>query len=149
MSFKGWETETIIKKLNKKISNVQAYNILESVGDMIVRDTVKRLSTNQVKPKTSTKTLAARRYIKGRTAKYPEGITLVAKGDLITSIRKKVYISKKRVRIGTNLVYARIQQEGGRTGRNKSVKLPSRPYLFFTGVNHILIRRMISKAFNS
>jgi phage gpG-like protein len=151
MSFKGWDTEKVSKTIKKKISKTQAYNILESIGDMIVRDTVKRMTSDQVKPKTKSSTLAARRYLPAnkRNSKYPAGITLVAKGDLVDSITRKVFISKKRVRIGTNLEYARIHQFGGRTGRNKRTKIPARPYLFFSGVNMINIRRMIAKAFNS
>lgn len=149
MSFTGWETEKVTEKLKKKISKTQSYNILETIGDMIVRDTVKRMASNSVKPKTTAKTLAARRYIKGKTAKYPSGITLISKGRLIGSIKRKVFIEKLRVRIGTNVEYARIQQLGGRTGRNRRTRIPARPYLFFTGVNRIQIRRIIAKAFNS
>ena len=153
MSFKGWNTEKVYQEIKKKISKAQAYNILESVGDMVVRDTVKRMVNNQVKPKTTAKTLAARRYKKAneRTAKYPQGITLVSSGRLVDSIKRKVYLGtyKKYVRIGTNVEYALIQQKGGRTGRNRRTKLPARPYLFFSSVNMINIRRMIAKAFNS
>lgn len=34
--------------------------------------------------------------------------------------------------IGSNLEYAAIHQLGGQAGRNKSVEIPARPYLFLT-----------------
>ena len=149
MAFKGWETEKLTETLKKKISKTQSQNILETIGDMIVRDTVKRMASNKVKPKTTAKTLAARRFVKGRSARYAGGITLISTGGLIGSIIRKVDISKLRVRIGTNKEYARIQQLGGRTGRKRRTRIPARPYLFFTSFEKIQIRRMIARQFNS
>ena len=52
-------------------------------------------------------------------------------GTLRRSITKTVDISSDRVlaQIGTNIKYAAIHEYGGMTGRNRSVKMPERPYL--------------------
>ena len=39
---------------------------------------------------------------------------------------------KLQIKIGSNLEYAAIHQLGGQAGRNKSVEIPARPYLFLT-----------------
>jgi phage virion morphogenesis protein len=38
-------------------------------------------------------------------------------------------VSGSKVAVGTNLIYARIHQLGGRAGRNLAVTIPARPYL--------------------
>jgi phage gpG-like protein len=40
-------------------------------------------------------------------------------------------IEGRTLTIGTNLIYARIQQQGGVAGRGHKAKIPARPYLVF------------------
>ncbi len=42
-----------------------------------------------------------------------------------------VRILRDALQIGTNLIYAAIQQKGGKAGRGKKVTIPARPYLLF------------------
>ncbi|MBR6126579.1 phage virion morphogenesis protein, partial [bacterium] len=47
--------------------------------------------------------------------------------------------------IGSNLEYAAIHQLGGQTGKNKSVEIPARPYLFLTEDDYNEIKHNIEK----
>lgn len=52
---------------------------------------------------------------------------LILSGQLRNSIHHT--ITGASVTVGTNKIYAAIHQFGGDAGRNKSVKLPARPYM--------------------
>lgn len=81
-----------------------------------------------------TKTGANRRAytVRGRLTKAFERYTAGRK-TLIDTARLQNSITARaqsdRVIVGTNVVYARIHQLGGKAGRNKKVKIPARPYL--------------------
>ena len=81
-------------------------------------------------------------YAQGRKLRGPkmprgvsggfDGSTLaVGTGRLRGSLTKRVTVSGGRVvaQVGTNVKYAEIHEYGGRTGRNKSVEMPERPFL--------------------
>ena len=68
------------------------------------------------------------------------GKILLDTGHLRGSITYKA--SRTGVRVGTNVVYGRIHQLGGKAGRGKKVKIPARPYL----VVHDADRRYIGTA---
>ncbi|KKP40294.1 MAG: prophage MuMc02, virion morphogenesis protein [Candidatus Peregrinibacteria bacterium GW2011_GWC2_33_13] len=77
--------------------------------------------------------------IKKRSKKgYWPGRILQTQGDLAASITSK-YDENSAI-VGTNKVYASIHQFGGDAGRNKKVKIPTRPYLKLTDedLNQIL-----------
>ena len=61
--------------------------------------------------------------------KWP-GQILQVEGKLAASIN--TYYDNDSAVIGSNLEYAAIHQLGGQAGRNKSVEIPARPYLFLT-----------------
>jgi len=70
--------------------------------------------------------------IRGRLTKafdrYSSGKkTLIDTARLQNSVTARA--EADRVVIGSNVVYARIHQLGGKAGRNKKVKIPARPYL--------------------
>lgn len=56
--------------------------------------------------------------------------TLIDTGRLRSSLT--VVASPDEAVVGSNTIYARIHQYGGKTGRGRAVKMPARPYL---GVN--------------
>ena len=66
--------------------------------------------------------------IKQRTKKkqWP-GKILQITGQLASSVN--TYYDDDSAVIGSNLAYAAIHQLGGQAGRNKSVEIPTRPYL--------------------
>ena len=142
---KGQSFDKIAYKFKKKLKAIKSNKLLKAVGEYMVDETNKRISTNSIKPATSSKTLSARRKRNRRPSKYPQGITLADTGTLLKSINYKRW--RNGVSIGSNLVYARIHQLGGRTGRNRSTKIPKRPYLFFSFTNKYYIKKMISRAF--
>ena len=137
VSFTG--LENVKATLEAKLSKKAQLEALEEIGDHLIRRTVKRINNNEVKPKTSLETLKRRR----RKKSNDKGITLADTGALLKSIKKKVIRSKMRVLVGSNKSYARIQQLGGRTGRKRRVKLPARPYLFWTSYDRIIARRLL------
>ena len=61
--------------------------------------------------------------------KWP-GQILQVEGKLAASI--STYYDNDSAVIGSNLEYAAIHQLGGQAGKNKSVEIPARPYLFLT-----------------
>lgn len=63
----------------------------------------------------------------GRKGKKGSGQTLVDTGRLRNSISFSA--SPLDVHVGSNVVYARIHQLGGKAGRNHKVTIPARPYL--------------------
>lgn len=74
--------------------------------------------------------------------KWP-GQILQVEGKLATSIN--TYYDNDSAVIGSNLEYAAIHQLGGQAGRNKSVKIPARPYLKLTDDDYNEINHEIEK----
>ena len=58
------------------------------------------------------------------------GMILQVSGQLASSVN--TYYDNDSAVIGSNLEYAAIHQLGGQAGRNKSVEIPTRPYLKLT-----------------
>ena len=56
-----------------------------------------------------------------------------------------IYYDNDSAVIGSNLEYAAIHQLGGQAGRNKSVEIPARPYLFLTNDDYNEILHEINK----
>lgn len=64
---------------------------------------------------------------KSQAARDRGGLTLVDNAILMGSITSRA--SDAEAEVGSNVVYARIHQLGGRAGRGHSMELPARPYL--------------------
>ncbi len=62
-----------------------------------------------------------------RAAQERGGLTLVDFGRLRDSVAG--FFGHDHAGVGSNLVYARIHQLGGKAGRNESVELPARAFL--------------------
>ena len=62
-------------------------------------------------------------------AKAPKAKPLIDTGRLMGSITFRA--TKDRLAVGSNVIYARIHQLGGRAGRRHAVTIPARPYLVF------------------
>jgi len=92
---------------------------MEEIGEMLVSSTVERFDSSTA-PDGS-------RWTPSQRAEKEGGKTLVDTGRLRGSIGYEA--SPDQVVVGSNLVYARIQQLGGKAGRNHAVELPARPYL--------------------
>ncbi len=74
--------------------------------------------------------------------KWP-GQILQVEGKLAASIN--TYYDNDSAVIGSNSEYAAIHQLGGQAGRNKSVKIPARPYLKLTDDDYNEINHEIEK----
>ncbi|WP_299392768.1 phage virion morphogenesis protein [uncultured Desulfovibrio sp.] len=122
----------------KKLGNTQA--LMESVGDVLVSGTRQRFSDEE-DPK-------GRKWLRSGRAAESGGQTLTDTGRLRDSIEYAATTNK--VMVGSNLVYARIHQEGGTITPRKAKKLvftgrggkkaavdkviiPARPYLGVSG----------------
>lgn len=74
--------------------------------------------------------------------KWP-GQILQVEGKLAASIN--TYYDNDSAVIGSNLEYAAIHQLGGQAGKNKSVEIPARPYLFLSESDYDEIIQNINK----
>ena len=77
--------------------------------------------------------------------KWP-GQILQVEGKLAASIN--TYYDNDSAVIGSNLEYAAIHQLGGQAGKNKSVEIPARPYLFLTNGDYDEILHNIENYFS-
>lgn len=71
------------------------------------------------------------------------GLTLVDRGSLRDSIVHRA--SAQEVEVGSNLVYARIHQLGGKAGRGKKTTLPARPYLGLSDSDQDRVRLILAR----
>ena len=126
--------EPIEIKLDNKAVEEALLEVAQKASDLrplmkniagIMADSTEENFKEEGRPKwkdLSEKTKTARR----KTGHYP-GQILQVSGQLALSITTQ-YDDNSAV-IGSNKVYAAIQQLGGQAGRNKKVTIPARPYL--------------------
>ena len=70
-------------------------------------------------------------------------------GDVLRksiTVRPSTRKTNPSLRMGSNLVYARIHQLGGEAGRGLSVTIPARPYLGFSDEDRERVRRDLLKS---
>ena len=73
---------------------------------------------------------------------------ILIEGDVLRksiTVRLSALKTNPSLRMGSNLVYARIHQLGGKAGRGRSVTIPARPYLGYSEADRQDIRRRIVK----
>ena len=127
------KVEEALLELAQKTSNLRP--LMKNIAG-IMADSTEENFKEEGRPKwqyLSEKTKTARR----KTGHYP-GQILQVSGQLALSITTQ-YDETSAV-IGSNKVYAAIQQLGGQAGKNKKVNIPARPYLMLSedGYNEIL-----------
>ena len=83
----------------------------------------------------------------GRPDKWVDLAESTVEGKLAASIN--TYYDNDSAVIGSNLEYAAIHQLGGQAGKNKSVEIPARPYLFLTNDDYDEILHEINKHLSS
>lgn len=93
------------------------------IGEYLVSDTGRRFKTER-DPKGA-------KWKKSKRAAAEGGKTLTDKAILRRGIKMKA--THRRVDVGFNIIYGRIHNLGGRTGRDRKVKMPKRQFL---GINH-------------
>ena len=107
---------------------------LLQIAGQVMRSSIEQTFRGQGSPAGSWKPLAAStlKRLKGRGGKM-----LIRSGRLKNSVTYSV--NGNVLTVGTNLVYARIQQQGGEAGRRgpfkkqdgRRARIPARPYLVF------------------
>ncbi|HLJ89571.1 MAG TPA: phage virion morphogenesis protein [Candidatus Angelobacter sp.] len=102
--------------------------ILKIIGQ-IMRSSIVRTFQDQGSPPGSWRPLSPATLKRGKGGLGRK--TLIQSGRLRNSVTDNAayVISGNVLRIGSNLIYARIQQEGGLAGRGRKVRIPARPFL--------------------
>jgi len=118
-----------LRPLMKNIAGIFAYSTEENFKEEGRPDKWVDLSESTKKQRT-------------KKRKWP-GQILQVEGKLAASIN--TYYDNDSAVIGSNLEYAAIHQLGGQAGRNKSVEIPARPYLFLTNDDYEEIIQNIDK----
>ena len=123
------KVEEALLELAQKTSNLRP--LMKNIAG-IMADSTEENFKEEGRPKwqdLSEVTKTARR----KTGHYP-GQILQVSGQLALSITTQ-YDDESAV-IGSNKVYATIQQLGGKAGKNKKVNIPARPYLNLSEDNY-------------
>ena len=123
------KVEEALLELAQKTSNLRP--LMKNIAG-IMADSTEENFKEEGRPKwqdLSEVTKTARR----KTGHYP-GQILQVSGQLALSITTQ-YDDESAV-IGSNTVYATIQQLGGKAGKNKKVNIPARPYLNLSEDNY-------------
>ena len=132
------KVEEALLELAQKTSNLRP--LMKNIAG-IMADSTEENFKEEGRPKwqdLSEVTKTARR----KTGHYP-GQILQVSGQLALSITTQ-YDDKSAV-IGSNKVYAAIQQLGGQVGKNKKVTIPARPYLNLDSKDYGEILNLIEK----
>ena len=131
------KVEEALLELAQKTSNLRP--LMKNIAG-IMADSTEENFKEEGRPKwqdLSEVTKTARR----KTGHYP-GQILQVSGQLALSITTQ-YDDESAV-IGSNKVYAAIQQLGGQAGKNKKANIPARPYLKLSEDDYIDILRSVT-----
>lgn len=116
----------------KKMANKKA--LMASVGDALVSGTIRRF-TREESPK-------GEKWQPSQRAAAEGGQTLSDTARLRKSINYGA--TPKEVMVGSNAVYARIHQMGGKTGKGHKVTMPARPFLGVSDADMAEVRETIN-----
>ena len=134
--------EDALLEIAQKTSNLRP--LMKNIAG-IMADSTEENFKEEGRPKwqdLSEVTKTARR----KTGHYP-GQILQVSGQLALSITTQ-YDDESAV-IGSNKIYAAIQQLGGQAGKNKKVTIPARPYLNLDKDDLDIISQNVEKYLNS
>ncbi len=106
---------------------------LQDAGEYMLRSTLHRWRA-EIDPKGQPWAALSPAYALGKGSKKG-GVNkiLQLRGRLIKSVHWGIH--GKTLFLGTNVVYSRIHQEGGKAGRGLKVLIPARPFLGFSDEN--------------
>ncbi|MCH5277475.1 MAG: phage virion morphogenesis protein [Desulfovibrionaceae bacterium] len=109
--------ERAMGKATQKLGDTQP--LMASIGEALVSGTLKRFQ-HEEEP-------SGKKWPKSKRAALESGQTLTDTGLLRRSIDYAA--TPDKVMVGSNRVYARIHQMGGKTGKGHKVTMPARPFL--------------------
>ncbi len=127
------EMKQLLRSLSRKMSNMRP--LMSELGEIAISSIEKNFEVGGRYSSPESWRGGSRKWkplaaptIKQRAKKgYWPGKILQRVGQLAASISKKV--SRDSVSVGTNKIYAAIQQFGGKAGRGHKVTIPARPYI--------------------
>jgi phage virion morphogenesis protein len=123
-----------IKIEDKKVSQLIA-RLVKKAGDMspvmrviteIMHDAVEENFEKEGQPKWTPLAKSTKKQ-RARKGHWPGKILQVSPGGLAQSISRES--DSHSARVGTNKIYAAIQQLGGKAGKNHAATIPERPFL--------------------
>ena len=122
-----------------RMANLDMRGLMDTIGAEVASQTQRRIRDEKTTPKGEAWAPWSERYAKTRTA----GQSLLEnEGHLLQSITHVVELGGKEVDVGSNLIYARIQNDGGaKVGRPG---LPAREYLGLSVSNRMDIVQVTS-----
>lgn len=106
-----------LAKAAYKLANTQP--LMETIGEALVSGTLQRFQDEEEPD--------GKKWKPSIRAMETAGKTLSDTGRLQRSIDYAA--TSDKVMVGTNVVYGRIHQLGGKTGKGHKVDMPARPYL--------------------
>ena len=123
--------ETLLERGVQQIHQTQ--ELAESIGEALASTTQQRFEDQEAPSGAS--------WAPSKAAAQRGGQTLVDKGELRNSIGYEA--SPQMIVVGSNKVYARIHQLGGKAGRGHNVTLPARAYLGWSEEDQEEVREML------
>jgi phage virion morphogenesis protein len=136
-----------LNRFQEKLGRLVRLNFTDlhrQVGHAVLNSTLQRFKDGvdpdgKPWPK-SQRVLGKKRGRKGRKGTK----TLIDTGRLRSSLT--VAATADEAVVGTNTIYARIHQYGGKTGRGRAVKMPARPYLGLNDDDRAVIDAIVEGA---
>lgn len=119
-------------RLDDELKTLDKHGLNLAIGHLLLNSTLDRFKKGigpdgKAWPESGRVKAENGRRKKGR----PKGKTLVDTARLRNSLH--VFADQEIAEVGTDVIYARIHQLGGDTGRGHATHLPARPYLPFDG----------------
>ena len=112
--------------------------LMEVISQLLVSQTQNRIATEKRSPLGEEWHPWSPSYAKTRKSNHS---LLIGTGLLHRSIYGQS--TEREAVAGSNIIYARIHQEGGKTGRNHAATIPARPYLGISDDNKEEIRSVV------
>ena len=113
-------------------------DIMDRIGRYLVASTHRRFERERAPDGTP--------WLKSARAIAEGNRTLTDTGRLRGSVAQVLTDGGRGVEVGTNVVYAAIQQFGGRAGKGRRVTIPARPYLGVNEHDRDTILRIVAQA---
>jgi phage virion morphogenesis protein len=120
-----------LSKVTENLADVTP--LLDEVGAALDSDAVQRFQNEQAPD--------GEKWAQSQRAKDDGGLTLTDSGNLSNSITH--FVSGNTLEHGAGEIYSAIQHFGGKTGRNKSVDLPSRPIIGMAETQRLSVEQIL------
>lgn len=136
----GFEYEATLQQHVDRMLHLDKRGLLDAVGAEVESQVRRRIASEKTGPDGKPWAAWSPRYAKTR---HGGQSLLQSEGHLLDSITYVVGIDGSFVDVGSNLVYAAIQNFGG--AKVGKPNLPARPYLGFSTENTTDLRSVIAK----